>query len=75
MILNKYYTTKVTTMRNMFNGCTSLEYLDISKFVSENCNDFTSMFGQCKALTVKMDKSKNPYIFQELPYNSKIEEI
>ncbi len=42
--ISNFYTKNVKSMRNMFCGCTSLTYLDISNFKSNDDNDINSMF-------------------------------
>ena len=49
--LDNLNTSKVTTMRRMFEGCTALTSLDLSSFNTENVTDMRYMFFECKALT------------------------
>ena len=44
-------TSEVKTMRRMFNGCSSLESLDLSGFNTEKVMDMLEMFGDCSSLT------------------------
>ena len=44
-------TENVTSMRFMFDGCSSLISLDLSHFNTENVTDMTSMFHGCSSLT------------------------
>ena len=45
-------TSSVTVMQNMFNGCSSLYYLDLSNFNTANVTDMSVMFSDCSNLTV-----------------------
>ena len=38
-------------MINMFNGCTSLEFLNLENFETPNIKTFSSMFSNCYSLT------------------------
>ncbi len=44
-------TENVTSMRNMFCGCSKLTSLDVTKFNTEKVTDMSYMFYNCKALT------------------------
>ena len=44
-------TSDVVNMAAMFNGCESLETLDVSKFNTSNVVNMAAMFKECKALT------------------------
>ena len=44
-------TSNVTTMKNMFYGCTNLVYLDANEIVTNNVTNMNSMFSGCSALT------------------------
>ena len=44
-------TENVTSMRNMFFGCSKLTSLDVTKFNTEKVTDMSYMFYNCKALT------------------------
>ena len=44
-------TENVTSMRDMFNGCSSLISLDVTKFNTEKVTNMSYMFYNCKALT------------------------
>ena len=50
-------TSNVTDMRFMFDNCSSLTSLDVSKFNTSNVKDMGSMFSGCKSLT-SLDLSK-----------------
>ena len=43
-------TSNVTNMSSMFNGCNSLQSVDISGLVTSNVTNMSSMFYQCNAL-------------------------
>ena len=43
-------TSSVTSMSNMFNGCTSLESLDLSSFNTSNVTTMRQMFNDCTSL-------------------------
>ena len=45
-----FNTEKVTTMSNMFGGCTNLTSLDISSFNTANVTDMSYMFSYCRNL-------------------------
>ncbi len=45
-----FYTANVTTMSNMFGGCTNLTSLDISGFNTANVANMTNMFSYCRNL-------------------------
>ncbi|MBQ9667402.1 MAG: BspA family leucine-rich repeat surface protein [Prevotella sp.] len=45
-------TANVTTMRQMFSGCESLENLDVSMLNTENVTDMNSMFSGCDYLSI-----------------------
>ena len=49
--LNNFNTSKVTNMRAMFNGCSSLTSLDISGFDTSNVTNMEFMFNSCSSLT------------------------
>ena len=44
-------TVNVTSMSNMFSGCSALTSLDLSKFNTQNVTDMRSMFSDCSSLT------------------------
>lgn len=48
--LHELDTSHVTDMSSMFEGCSSLETLDLSSFQTYNVDDMTSMFYGCKSL-------------------------
>ncbi len=48
--LNTLDTSSVTDMSHMFNGCTSLEEVDLSSFNTAAVTDMTSMFHNCDNL-------------------------
>ena len=50
-------TENVTDMTSMFNGCTSLTSLDVSRFNTDNVTDMNCMFYNCSSLT-SLDVSK-----------------
>ena len=50
-------TENVTDMASMFNGCTSLTSLDVSRFNTDNVTDMNCMFYNCSSLT-SLDVSK-----------------
>ena len=50
-------TEKVADMSSMFNGCSSLENIDLSKLNTQNVSNMSSMFNDCSSL-VKIDLSK-----------------
>ena len=45
-----FNTSKVTTMRNMFNGCSKLTALDLRNFNTSNVTKMNNMFFGCSAL-------------------------
>ena len=49
--LSNFDTSKVTSMINMFYGCSSLTELDLSNFVTSEVTDMSSMFYACEGLT------------------------
>ena len=49
--LTNLNTSEVTTMRQMFYGCSRLTSLNLSNFNAENVTDMSSMFYECKNLT------------------------
>ena len=49
--IENLYTRNVTTMRSMFNGCSSLTSLDLSNFDTENVTNMQRMFINCSSLT------------------------
>ena len=51
LIFKDVDTSNVTDMYNMFRGCNSLTYLDVSKFDTSNVTDMNYMFYGCNALT------------------------
>ena len=51
MNLAKLDTSKVTNMRMMFFGCSSLISLDVSNFDTSNVTDMSEMFSYCYSLT------------------------
>ncbi|HAP3727759.1 TPA: BspA family leucine-rich repeat surface protein, partial [Enterococcus faecalis] len=52
-----FVTGAVTSMINMFNGCSSLSSLDVSKFNTSAVTSMESMFAGCSGLT-RLDVSK-----------------
>ena len=48
---DNFNTSKVNDMSGMFNNCSSLKDLDISKFDASNVTDMSYMFSGCSALT------------------------
>ena len=48
--IDNFNTSKVTDMREMFNGCEELEYLDLSNFNTSNVTSMESMFSKCNKL-------------------------
>ena len=44
-------TVNVTSMSNMFSGCSALTSLDLSKFDTQNVTDMRFMFSDCSSLT------------------------
>ena len=48
--LTNLNTSKVTTMGEMFRGCSSLTSLDLSNFNTENVYDMSEMFYECNSL-------------------------
>ncbi len=54
--LDKLDTSNVTNMYGMFNGCSSLTTLDVSKFNTEKVADMEYIFSGCTSLT-KLDLS------------------
>ena len=50
-------TEKVTSMRAMFSGCSSLTSLDVSNFKTQNVTSMRAMFSRCNSLT-SIDVSK-----------------
>ncbi len=49
--INYLNTSKVTTMRCMFAGCSSLNSLDLSNFDTSKCTNMYAMFAGCTSLT------------------------
>ena len=49
--LTNLNTSKVTTMGEMFRGCSSLTSLDLSNFNTENVQNMSEMFSGCQNLT------------------------
>ena len=52
---NNFNTSKVTTMYDMFDRCSSLTNLDLSNFNTSNVTNVTSMFGACKRLQTQIN--------------------
>ena len=48
--INKFNTCKVENLRQMFQDCGSLEYLDLSNFNTSNVTNMASMFNECNKL-------------------------
>ena len=48
--LENLNTENVTNMSNMFEGCKSLESLDLSHFDTRNVEDMSAMFNKCESL-------------------------
>ena len=49
--MNFLNTSEVRTMKSMFNGCSSLESLDLRSFNTEKVTDMLGMFCNCSSLT------------------------
>lgn len=47
---NKFKTDSALNLSSMFNGCSSLQSLDVSKFNTSKCKYFDSMFRSCSSL-------------------------
>ena len=45
--INNFNTIKVTKMNGMFQLCSELEYLDLSKFNTSNVIDIAGILNQC----------------------------
>ena len=58
--LNKFNTSKVLTMKAMFQLCSKLEYLDLSNFDTSNVTEMGGMFNGCNKL--KEIKGINKFI-------------
>ena len=57
--LDKLNTSEVTNMAGMFNGCTNLTSLDLSRFDTSNVTSMAGMFYGCKNLhTIYVDNEK-----------------
>lgn len=58
--LNNWNTTKITSIRTAFYGCSSLSELDLSSFDFSNVTDYTenSFYNVTVPIYVKNDKSK-----------------
>lgn len=52
VLLNRFNTSKVTTMSNMFNGCLKLISIDLNTFDMSNVIDTTDMLANCEQLRV-----------------------
>ncbi len=52
VLLNRFNTSKVTTMSNMFNGCLKLISIDLNTFDMSNVTDTTDMLANCEQLRV-----------------------
>ena len=48
--INKLNSNKVRSMKEMFNKCMQLEFLDLSNFHTSNVNDMSYMFNECAEL-------------------------
>ena len=48
--INSFNTIKVNNMNVLFQGCKSIEYLDLSNFNTFNVSDMEYMFCKCKKL-------------------------
>lgn len=48
--LERIDTSNVTSMDNMFSGCTSLKTLDLSNFNTEKVNSMAGLFSSCESL-------------------------
>ena len=48
--INNFNTINIMYLNSMFQGCKSLEYLDLSKFNTMNVTDISFMFNQCHKL-------------------------
>ena len=54
-------------MDNMFNGCSSLEYLDLYSFNTKSCSSFDGMFDGIEKLTIKINKEKCKEMIRYIP--------
>jgi surface protein len=71
--LDNFITNEVTSMKEMFEECYELEYLDLSNFNTSNVRDFSWMFNQCNKLkylnllnfTLNNCKTKNMFVFNQ----------
>lgn len=74
-----FNTQNVETMKNMFNGCTALNNIDLSKFNTSKVTDMGTMFKGCTALdeidVSKFDTSACTTINGMFSGCSKLEEI
>jgi len=48
--INNFNTCKVINMREMFQSCQELEYLDLNNFNTSQVTDMTYMFNKCYKL-------------------------
>ena len=51
LTLDNFDTSKVTSMADMFYGCSNLKTLNLSKFDTSNVTNMSDMFYNCKSLT------------------------
>ena len=72
-------TSEVTNMLDMFNGCSSLESLDVSSFNTANVTNMGSMFYTCSSLTSldlsSFNTAKVTYMFDMFTGCSSLESL
>ena len=66
--LNFLNTSNVTSMRAMFYGCSALQTLDVSGFITSYVSDASSMFSSCQSLTTLNLTSFELYRATDLSY-------
>lgn len=56
IVLDKNISEHATSVKDMFNGCSKLKYIDTSEFDTKNATDMYEMFRECKSL-IELDVS------------------
>ncbi len=78
IVFNNFNTSNVTSMRDVFAGCSSLTTLDVSNFDTSNVTTMQGMFNGCTLLTqldVSSWNTSNVTIMSSLFKNTGLEEL
>ena len=67
LYIDNFNTIKVTNMKMMFYELTNLKYLNLSSFISANCNNYANIFDLSYNLTIRIQQYKCFNIISNIP--------